>query len=322
MKNISNTKLILLHPYIQKQGTSNRLWLLAFMSIFTLAFLLTIIYTSGLYAYSSTTTTTISAATITTTTTASSAVPQLPTTVINTLLYYAAKSNDTFKMSHADIKPISDALRKCSTPCNFLIFGLTHETLLWKALNNNGRTVFIDENRYFAAYMEEKHPEIDAYDVQYTTKSKELKELVAVAKEQIRNECRPVQNLLFSECKLGINDLPNHVYEVDWDVILVDGPRGDWPDAPGRVMPIFTSGVLARSKKGGNGKTHVFVHDFGGEVQRVCGEEFLCRENLVEASETLGHYVVERMEEGSFQFCRSHPSSSSSSANSSLSAAS
>ncbi|BFG35914.1 hypothetical protein CerSpe_221880 [Prunus speciosa] len=322
MKNISNTKLILLHPYIQKQGTSNRLWLLAFMSIFTLAFLLTIIYTSGLYAYSSTTTTTISAATITTTTTASAAVPQLPTTVINTLLYYAAKSNDTFKMSYADIKPISDALRKCSTPCNFLIFGLTHETLLWKALNNNGRTVFIDENRYFAAYMEEKHPEIDAYDVQYTTKSKELKELVAVAKEQIRNECRPVQNLLFSECKLGINDLPNHVYEVDWDVILVDGPRGDWPDAPGRVMPIFTSGVLARSKKGGNGKTHVFVHDFGGEVQRVCGEEFLCRENLVEASETLGHYVVERMEESSFQFCRSHPSSSSSAANSSLSAAS
>ncbi|ONI16670.1 hypothetical protein PRUPE_3G114300 [Prunus persica] len=122
------------------------------MSIFTLAFLLTIIYTSGLYAYSSTTTTTISAATITTTTTASTAVPQLPTTVFNTLLYYAAKSNDTFKISYADIKPILDALRKCSTPCNFLIFGLTHETLLWKALNNNGRTVFIDKNRYFAAY--------------------------------------------------------------------------------------------------------------------------------------------------------------------------
>ncbi|CAL8990136.1 unnamed protein product [Prunus brigantina] len=173
MKNINNTKLILLQPYIQKQGTSNHLWLLAFMSIFTLAFLLTIIYTSGLYAYSSTTTTTISAATITTTTTASTI---LPTTIINTLLYYATKSNDTFKMSYADIKPISDALRKCSTPCNFLIFGLTHETLLWKALNNNGRTVFIDENRYFAAYMEEKHPEIDATDVQYTTKSKKLKE--------------------------------------------------------------------------------------------------------------------------------------------------
>ncbi|KAM0970761.1 hypothetical protein ACFX13_019042 [Malus domestica] len=309
MKNNINTKLILLHPYIQKQGSSNRLWLLAFMSLFTLAFLLTIVYTSGLYAYSSTsttTTTTIPAPTITAT---NNAAPQLPTTVINTLLHYSSKSNDTFKMSYADIKPISDALRKCSTPCNFLIFGLTHETLLWKALNNNGRTVYIDENRYYAAYMEEKHPEIDAYDVQYTTKLKETEELIAVAKEQIRNECRPVQNLLFSECKLGINDLPNHVYEVEWDVILVDGPSSGWPDAPGRVMSIFTSGVLARSKKGGNGKTQVFVHDFGGTEVMVAGNEFLCRENLVEATETMGHYVVERMDESSFQFCRNQTTS-------------
>ncbi|KAL6224850.1 hypothetical protein ACLB2K_003705 [Fragaria x ananassa] len=320
MKN-SNTKLILLHPYIQKQGSSNRLWLLTFMSLFTLAFLLTIIYTSGLYVYSTATTTATSTANTAATITATNS--PMPTTVINTLLHYASKSNDTFKMSYSEIKPISDVLRKCSSPCNFLIFGLTHETLLWKALNHNGRTVFIDENRYYAAYIEEKHPEIDAYDVQYTTKTKEMTELIKVAKEQIRNECRPVQNLLFSECKLGINDLPNHVYEVDWDVILIDGPRGDWPDSPGRISPIFTSGVLARSKKGGSGKTHVFVHDFRRNVERVCGDEFLCRENLVEESETLGHYVVERMEETSFQFCRNNnrgvTSSSSSAANNSSS---
>ncbi|CAL8150700.1 unnamed protein product [Prunus armeniaca] len=88
MKNINNTKLILLHPYIQKQGTSNHLWLLAFMSIFTLAFLLTIIYTSGLYAYSSTTTTAISAATITTTTTAS--------TLMYGFYYFLLASLDNF----------------------------------------------------------------------------------------------------------------------------------------------------------------------------------------------------------------------------------
>ncbi|KAM5576616.1 protein IRX15-LIKE [Rosa sericea] len=324
MKN-GNTKLILLHPYIQKQGSSNRLWLLSFMSLSTLAFLLTIIYTSGLYAYSTATTTTTTTANIAAATITATNAP-MPTTVINTLLHYASKSNDTFKMSYSEIKPISDVLRKCSSPCNFLIFGLTHETLLWKALNHNGRTVFIDENRYYAAYIEEKHPEIDAYDVQYTTKTREMSELIKVAKEQIRNECRPVQNLLFSECKLGINDLPNHVYEVDWDVILIDGPRGDWPDSPGRISPIFTSGVLARSKKGGSGKTHVFVHDFRRNVERVCGDEFLCRENLVEESETLGHYVVERMEETSFQFCRNNnrevTSSSSAAANNSSSSSS
>ncbi|KAJ6916322.1 hypothetical protein NC652_018885 [Populus alba x Populus x berolinensis] len=139
----------------------------------------------------------------------------LPTSVINTLLHYASRSNDSFHMSHAEIKPISDVLRKCSSPCNFLVFGLTHETLLWKALNHNGRTVFIEENRYYAAYYEE-----------------------------------PVQNLLFSECKLGLMTCLITVYEVDWDVILVDGPRGDGPDGPGRMTPIFTAGVSSQEQEG------------------------------------------------------------------------
>ncbi|XP_061340007.1 protein IRX15-LIKE-like [Gastrolobium bilobum] len=306
MKNTNNnTKLILLHPYIQKQGSSNRLWLLAFISILTIAFLVTLIYTRESTIIPSATSTVIAS----TTPVSGFGSSPLPATVINTLLHYASKSNDTFHMPHSDLKPISDVLRKCSSPCNFLVFGLTHETLLWKALNHNGRTVFIDENRYYAAYIEEKHPEVDVYDVQYTTKRSEMKELIASAKEQVANECKPVQNLLFSDCKLGLNDLPNHVYEVDWDVILVDGPRGDWPEAPGRMSAIFTAGVLARSKKGGNPKTHVFLHDFFGEVQKVCGDEFLCKENLLEASETLGHYVLERMDESSVKYCKNQTSS-------------
>ncbi|KAF2283757.1 hypothetical protein GH714_014909 [Hevea brasiliensis] len=247
--NNNNTRLILLHPYIQKQGSSNRLWLLAFVSFFTIAFLVTLIYTRESLPTKSTT------ALASASTSSISPTTPLPTTVINTLLYYASRSNDSFHMSYSEIKPISDVLRRCSSPCNFLVFGLTHETLLWKALNHNGRTVFIEENRYYAAYFEELHPEVDVFDVQYTTKMGEFRELIASTRDQIRNECRPVQNLLFSECKLGINDLPNHVYEVDWDVILIDGPRGEGPEGPGRMTPIFTAGVLARSKKGGNGKT-------------------------------------------------------------------
>ncbi|KAJ8770817.1 hypothetical protein K2173_021464 [Erythroxylum novogranatense] len=294
----TNTKLILLHPYVQKQGGSNRLRLLAFISFFTVAFLLTLIYTRELLPTKNTT-----AATTLSGTVASISTP-LPTTVVNTLLHYASRSNDSFHMSYAELKPISDVLRKCSSPCNFLVFGLTHETLLWKALNPNGRTVFIEENRYYAAYFEEIHPEFDVFDVQYTTKTSEMRDLIKSAKDQIRNECKPVQNLLFSECKLGINDLPNHVYEVDWDVILIDGPRGEGQEGPGRMAPIFTAGVLARSKKSGNAKTHVFVHDYYRVVERVYGDEFLCRENLVESNDMLAHFMVEKMDENSFHFCR------------------
>ncbi|CAI8611152.1 unnamed protein product [Vicia faba] len=309
MKNTNtNTKLILLHPYIQKQGNSNRLWLLAFISILTLAFLATLIYTRDRESTLNNANTSITSSVIST----NAVSAPLPATVINTLIHYASKSNDTYHMTYSDLKPISDVLRKCSSPCNLLVFGLTPETLLWKALNHNGKTVFIDENRYYAAYIEEKHPEVDAYDVQYTTKRSEMKELIASAKEHVANECKPVQNLLFSDCKLGINDLPNHVYEVDWDVILVDGPRGDWPEAPGRMSAIFTAGVLARTKKGGNPKTHIFLHDFSGEVEQVCGNEFLCKENLLEASENMGHYVLERMNESSVQYCKGSSSSLSS----------
>ncbi|KAI4325533.1 hypothetical protein MLD38_030921 [Melastoma candidum] len=304
--NNGNTKLILLHPYIQKQAGigTNRLWLLALVSFFTLAFLGTLIYSRDSILTSSSPP--VSSA-------PSSSFPDkhvnnhnhqpLPATVINTLIHYTARSNYTYHMLQPDIKIVADVLRKCSVPCNFLVFGLTHETLLWKALNHNGRTVFVDENRYYAAYFEELHPEVDAYDVHYATKSSEMKELVATAKEQARNECRPVQNLLFSECKLGINDLPNHVYDVDWDVILVDGPSGEWPNHPGRMSSIFTAGVLARSKKGGNPRTHVIIHDYYREVERVCGDEFLCRENRVASTNMMGHFILERADPNTFEFC-------------------
>ncbi|KAG2327211.1 hypothetical protein Bca52824_009939 [Brassica carinata] len=298
----TNTKLILVHPYIQKQTSSNRLWLLAFVSLFTIAFLLTLLYTTDTIISSKTSSVVTSVVNSAVSNTPTS---QLPTSAINALLHYASRSNDSFHMSHGEMKSISDVLRRCSPPCNLLVFGLTHETLLWKSLNHNGRTVYIEENRYYAAYFEEIHPEIEVFDVQYTTKAREARELVSAVKEAARNECRPVQNLLFSDCKLGLNDLPNHVYDLAWDVILVDGPRGDGGDVPGRMSSIFTAAVLARSKKsGGNHKTHVFVHDYYREIERLCGDEFLCRENLVESNDMLAHYVLERMDKNSTQFCR------------------
>ncbi|CAA7034593.1 unnamed protein product [Microthlaspi erraticum] len=295
----TNTKLILLHPYIQKQTSTNRLWLLAFVSFFTIAFLLTLLYTTDSIIP-------IKNSSVVSSAVSSAPVPQLPTSAINALLHYASRSNDSFHMSYGEMKSISDVLRRCAPPCNLLVFGLTHETLLWKSLNHNGRTVYIEENRYYAAYFEEIHPEIEVFDVQYTTKAREARELVSAVKEAAKNECRPVQNLLFSDCKLGLNDLPNHVYDVDWDVILVDGPRGDGGDVPGRMASIFTAAVLSRSKKPGVGspKTHVFVHDYYRDVERLCGDEFLCRENLVESNDMLAHYVLERMDKNSTQFCR------------------
>jgi len=303
--NSNNTKLILFHPSLQKQtlpptnaGTlfsSHRLSLLFFFLLFS-----TLLFTCTLI------TTTISS---TATSSSASSLSPLPPSVSKALLHYAAASNTSAKpMSSGEINALSQALLLTPRP-NFLVFGLTHESLLWAALNHQGRTVFLDENEYAISKFEQSNPGVEAYDVQFTTKVSDFPKLLAQARAQAQTDCRPVQNLLFSECKLAINDLPNHIYQVAWDVILVDGPKGYFPAAPGRMSAIFTAAVLARSTKAG--KTHVFVHDFGREVERVFSDEFLCQENLVQLVDSLGHFLVasEVHDAESTVFCRNTSSS-------------
>ncbi|XP_075488938.1 protein IRX15-LIKE-like [Primulina tabacum] len=300
-------KFIVLHPSVHKSGgvggpivPSHRAWL-AVLAVFIFTFAFIIITTREPDTISGKT--------------AVSGKPksQLPKPVFDALLHYAStNATSSDHMSAEEVKAVAAVLHDCNPPCNFLVFGLTHETLLWNSLNHNGRTVFIDESSYLVSKLEEKHPFIEAFDVQFTTKVSELYDLMEHYKQEISNECRPVQNLLFSDCKLAINDLPNHVYDVPWDVILIDGPRGYFAAAPGRMAAIYTAGVLARSKRIGAGsETHVFVHEIEREVERICSEEFLCKHHLVETKDRLGHFVVGKMEGNlnRFEFCPTSDSS-------------
>ncbi|CAD6335722.1 unnamed protein product [Miscanthus lutarioriparius] len=218
----------------------------------------------------------------------------LPGHVFDALVQYAsAGGNSTASMPGGDVRAIAAVLRR-RAPCNLLVFGLGGEVPLWRALNHGGRTVFLDENQYYVSHLEGRHPGLEAYDVAYTTTVREFPDLLDAARAARAAECRPVQNLLFSDCRLAINDLPNQLYDVSWDVILVDGPRGYTATSPGRMSAIFTAGVLARTRAGEGATTDVLVHDYEREVERACSREFLCEENRVAETSTrsLAHFVV------------------------------
>ena len=83
--------------------------------------------------------------------------------------------------------------------------------------------------------------------------------------------------------------MPKEVYERKWYVVVADGPRGDSPEAPGRMAAIYTAAVIARI---GN-STDVFVHDVHRMIEKWYSWEFLCHENLISSEGKLWHFRIE-----------------------------
>ncbi|KAL5215962.1 hypothetical protein ABZP36_007363 [Zizania latifolia] len=269
-------------------SSQRRVLLLVFVSCFALATFVTFIYNTYHFASAS------ASASASGSAASDGAGSVLPLPVFDALVHYASTSNATHRMTDTDIRAISAVLR-ARGPGNLLVFGLGAESPLWLALNHGGRTVFLDENEFYVKYLEPRHPGLEAYDVSYTTKVRDFRDLVDAARASRAAECRPIQNLLFSECRLAINDLPNELYDVAWDIILIDGPSGWNPTSPGRMASIFTTAVLARTgATAAKGPTDVLVHDFQFEVEQVLSKEFLCDENRVAGSGTpsLAHFVI------------------------------
>jgi uncharacterized protein (TIGR01627 family) len=194
------------------------------------------------------------------------------------------------QQSLAEVTVSFDVL-KTLAPCNFLVFGLGHDSLMWTSLNPRGTTVFLEEDPKWVQTVLKDAPYLRAHNVQYRTQLSQADDLLSSYRKEPL--CSPSNAFLRgnTQCRLALDKLPDEVYETEWDLIMIDAPRGYSAQFPGRMAAIFSAAVMGRNRKR-SGVTHVFLHDVDRRVEKVFAEEFLCRKNLVKAEGRLWHFEL------------------------------
>ncbi|KAF7836447.1 glucuronoxylan 4-O-methyltransferase 3-like [Senna tora] len=211
---------------------------------------------------------------------------KIPPSLSNALIHYAT-TNITPQQTLREISVSARVLQKKS-PCNFLVFGLGHDSLMWSSLNHGGRTVFLEEDRSWIGQIQQKFPSLESYHVVYDTKVHQADELLKLGTED--ENCRVVTDPRFSKCGLALKGFPSEVYDVDWDVIMVDAPTGYFDGAPGRMSAIYTAGLMARNRE--EGESDAFVHDVDRVVEDRFSKAFLCEGYLREQEGRIRHFTI------------------------------
>lgn len=209
-----------------------------------------------------------------------------PPSLANAIIHYAT-TNITPQQTLHEISVSARVLQKKS-PCNFLVFGLGHDSLMWTSLNYGGRTVFLEESDSWIDKIKQKLPTLESYHVVYDTKVHQADELMKIGMED--QDCKKVTDPRFSKCQLAHKGFPTEVYDIEWDVIMVDAPTGYFDRAPGRMSAIYTAGLIARNRE--HGETDVFVHDVDRKVEDNFSKSFLCEGYLREQEGRIRHFTV------------------------------
>ncbi|XWS63868.1 hypothetical protein CRYUN_Cryun06bG0138600 [Craigia yunnanensis] len=208
---------------------------------------------------------------------------------LQAIIHYAT-SHIVPQQNFGEISVTFDVLKKRS-PCNFLVFGLGYDSLMWTSLNPGGNTIFLEEDPKWVQTVLKDAPILHAHAVKYRTQLKQADDLLS--HYRLEPNCYPSKAYLRDneKCKLALTGFPDEFYETEWDLIMIDAPRGYFAEAPGRMAAIFSAAVMARNRKG-SGVTHVFLHDVDRRVEKVFAEKFLCRKYLVKSVGRLWHFEI------------------------------
>ncbi|XP_066358732.1 glucuronoxylan 4-O-methyltransferase 1-like [Miscanthus floridulus] len=214
----------------------------------------------------------------------------VPLPVMEALVHYTT-SNVTPQQT-ADEIGVSLRVLQRRAPCNFLVFGLGHDSPMWAALNHGGRTVFLEEDASWIATVRSTHPALESYHVAYDTVLIDADALLELRDHPACVAQPDLASAAEASCRLALKGLPQVFHEVEWDLIMVDAPTGWTPQAPGRMGAIYTAGMAARARRPGDGPTDVFVHDVDRPVEDAFSKAFLCEGYLAEQVGRIRHFVI------------------------------
>ncbi|KAK2438051.1 putative methyltransferase [Trifolium repens] len=209
---------------------------------------------------------------------------------LRAILHYAT-SHVVPQQSIHEITVTLDVIKSLNRPFNFLVFGLGHDSLMWAGFNPLGKTIFLEEDPKWVQTVLKDAPELNAITVNYRTQLQQADALLKTYRSE--PDCSPAKATLRGneKCKLALHNLPDEIYNTEWDLIMIDAPRGYFDEAPGRMAAIFSMNIMARNRKS-SGVTHVFLHDVNRRVEKVFAEEFLCKKNLVKGVGRLWHFEI------------------------------
>ncbi|MBN2585681.1 MAG: hypothetical protein JXA64_02025 [Candidatus Fermentibacteraceae bacterium] len=137
--------------------------------------------------------------------------------------------------------------------------------VLEASLNREGRTVFLEDDRAWMNRLTAWDPDSEAYLVEYSTFLSQWREL-------LHDPSRLQMNLLTA------------ILDREWDVLLLDAPKGLKKSSPGRMKSIFIASVLRAPD------ADVFVHDCNRDVESSYAARYLGNEHLKGQAVRLNHY--------------------------------
>lgn len=136
-----------------------------------------------------------------------------------------------------------------------LVFGLGYDSKLWYN-STKGNTFFVENNK---DYIELNKDHIPSSNIIYY----DYKNITVDSSFNISE--KDVDNFV----------MPNELRKLDpFDIIIIDGPAGWYPTAPGRLLPIYWSSKFLCKQN-----TLIYIDDSNRKLEKYCIDKYLSNDS-------------------------------------------